>query len=207
MKMKDWVQILVGACILGAISFLAVHTFGLRGDVARVETHTTLTAERLSRIAEALPDVRARVAWEEFNNAFEALMIMSEIDQSGDFSTQQVSIYRPAIEEAQIYTLRDSPERVELISRALVGAALENDQTALSLSQLTELAAEQGYILRLPEGIDLNRSLVLRSIDHGVMGSLLEIARPSSASVTKIPPHNRLVDLSTALEDAVLQDN
>lgn len=61
MKSEHWMQIIVGGIILTAIGFLGSNLFDMKGILSSVKTKVDATDSRVTRIAETLPEVKARV--------------------------------------------------------------------------------------------------------------------------------------------------
>src|SRR5438309_4304759 len=68
MKLEQWMQLVFSTVILGAIGFLGIHLFDMKGTLSSVSVKLDTTDQRLARIADTLPEIRARIAWEEINH-------------------------------------------------------------------------------------------------------------------------------------------
>ena len=88
MKKAFWVEILVGGIILVALGYLVPTVVQMSGTLGRVDANQTSTAERVNRIAAALPDVGVRVAREEVFRAFQAAVLSTIPTQAADGNWQ-----------------------------------------------------------------------------------------------------------------------
>src|SRR5690554_1381164 len=77
MKAEYWLQLLVGVVILGTLAFLATNVYDMRGLLSGMTEKVEQTEQRVTRIADALPDVRTRVAWEELQAPMSGFVAVS----------------------------------------------------------------------------------------------------------------------------------
>jgi hypothetical protein len=204
MEKKDWVQLLVAVCILGTLGFLGTNTFQLKGDVSDINARTKAVDQRLNRIADALPSLKAQVAWEEYNSRFKALLLVRELEPAnGNNLVRKVALYEPEKRTSSVYTLTASPSELDMKLRILSGMAYENDQRAISLATLRDLGATQKLPLSLPSKLDEHKSLVLRMQNLSELQSILKSLAVGEPEVRAIPEANRIIDLSGLTEYAI----
>lgn len=88
MKTEHWIQILIGGIFLGGLGYLIPKVVDMSGTLGRVDANQTSTAERVNRIAGALPDVGVRVAREEVFRAFQTAVLATIPTQTTNGSWQ-----------------------------------------------------------------------------------------------------------------------
>lgn len=84
MKKERWIEILVVLIILGTLGYLCVRVVDMSGTLGSVDVKTSWTAERLNRIAAALPDIGVRVANEELSRAIQTAVLATKPIQAAD---------------------------------------------------------------------------------------------------------------------------
>lgn len=202
MDKKDWVQLLVATCILGTLGFLSVNLFEMKATLATVDTRSSKTDERVGRIAETLPEIKSRVAWEELNSRFEALVLTSiALSKEDGAISRKVALYTPAQKRALMYDIEASEESLARSMRLLSGTIYNYDRKAITFADLTELAYEQRFSVLLPTGLDSRNSFVVRSAQFDDLKVILRNASKSEPREIDVETAFRVIDLSQKLNE------
>ncbi|WP_019605621.1 hypothetical protein [Teredinibacter turnerae] len=202
MDKKDWVQLLVATCILGTLGFLGVNLFEMKGTLATVDTRSSKTDERVGRIAETLPELKSRVAWEELNSRFEALVLTSvALSMNNGAISRRVALYRPTLKKAFMYDIEAPEESLARSMRLLSGTIYNFDRKAITFSDLTELAYEQRFSVLLPTSLDSRNSFVVRSAHLEDLKKILRNASKGEPREIDVETAFRVIDLSEKLDE------
>jgi hypothetical protein len=159
---KFWVEILVGVIILGGLAYLIPTVVQMSGTLGRVDANQTATAERVNRIAAALPDIRVRIAREEILRAFQAAVLSTTPIQAAD-GTWQTTVTVLDTQASKKWTLP-----IQLTSKddrqvvyALLGAGVEADRAPTLLYLLQQYSRLAGLHSAIPRYVDAQSSFVL----------------------------------------------
>jgi hypothetical protein len=164
MKPEYWIETLVGAVILGALAFLAIKVVDMSGTLGSVDARASSTAERVNRIAAALPDVGVRVASEEVSRPIQTAVLSTKPSQAADGSWY-VTVSVLDTQSSKKWTL---PVHIESkddreIMHTLVGAGAEAEPGFSSLSRLQEYSRFAHGDSSIPPYVDEKTSFVLYS--------------------------------------------
>jgi hypothetical protein len=143
---KDTLHTIIVAGVLGTgLLGLYLLVFNMRGDLSSVDTKVTNTAERVERIAQALPDMRVRVASEEFTRPIKAAVIVANPQQtpSGAWSTA-VHVFDFEKKQRTTYTAKLSADDMDSLSTAVTGKVMRIDRKAVSLAEIKAMAIGSG---------------------------------------------------------------
>jgi hypothetical protein len=163
MKNEFWLEILVGVIILGTLAFLSIKVWDMSGKLSSVDATATFTADRVSRIAAALPDVGIRIAREELARAIQTVVLSTNPHQTAN-GGWQVAVTVLDTQSSKKWTLpvrlnsKDDRKTVD----ALLGIGVEMDRDFLSLSRLQEFSSAAHLVdASVPNYVDAKASFVL----------------------------------------------
>jgi hypothetical protein len=162
MKTENWIELLVGVIILGALAFLAVKVVDISGTLGGVDARSSSTAERVSRIAAALPDVGVRVANEEMSRPFQTVVLSTTPSEGAD-GTWHVTVTVLDTQSSKIWTLpiKLASKDDRQVVHSLVGTGSELDRAFSSLSLLQEYSRIAHGDSSIPPYVDVKASFVL----------------------------------------------
>jgi hypothetical protein len=173
MKTESWIQIGVATIILGTLGFLAKKSIDtgervatVDGKVGSVDTKVSLTSERVDRIANALPDVRVRVADEEVKRPIKTAVLSTRPMKTSSGGWQAVVSVVDADSSTKwsfVVDLANKEDRKALYMIAGSGDELEPNK--VSLAELEKFAAIAKTSASVPHYIDAKVSFVLRETD------------------------------------------
>jgi len=164
MKTEHWIETVVGLIILGGLGYLIPKVVDLSGTLGRVDANQTSTAERVNRIAAALPDVGVRVASEEVSRPIQTAVLSTKPSQAADGSWY-VTVTVLDTQSSKKWTL---PVQIESrddrkLMHALLGAGAEAERAFSSLSRLQEYSRLAHEDSSIPPYVDVKTSFVLYS--------------------------------------------
>ncbi len=183
MRSANWVELLVGVVILGALGWLGSTVFDMKGTLAK-------TSDRVERIARALPGLGHRVAMEEVSGPFSVAVVATEPIESSDGSwAVRVNVVDPDKSELLIFNLplKSQTDRIPILT--LTGAMHRADPRATSFYELASWSAEADKPAAIPNVFDTYASFVLRNTSpRDTIRALSWISdKPDRVSLTSTP--------------------
>jgi len=150
--------------VIAAFGYLVLTLFGISIQLTRVETNGENTAERVDRIATALPDMGVRIAHEEIAKSIEFAIAATMPVQSQDGRwIRSYHFIEPTNMTASTYTvLTDSQDDLSL-THSLYGLARITDPNHASFKELQRWSVIAQEPTTTPRFIDAEHSLVIRS--------------------------------------------
>jgi len=166
MKQEQWIQILVGGVILVTLGFLGSQVFDMKGTLSSVKTKVEETDGRVTRIADTLPDVKVRVAWEEVNHAISGFVVLSQpqLNKEKKWVTA-AAVYSRDSEKMKIYSVALDDAHKRYVSYVVAGKLKSDAPYESSFSELATYSAALKQPVTIPSKLDANTSFVLRSAD------------------------------------------
>jgi hypothetical protein len=162
MKKERWIEILVVLIILGTLGYLCVRVVDMSGTLGSVDVKTSWTAERLNRIAAALPDIGVRVANEELSRGIQTAVLATKPIQAAD-GGWEVAVTVLDAQSSKKWTLplrlgsKGDRQPVDI----LLGIGAEIDRNFILLSRLQEYSRNTHSNASVPGYIDAQASFVL----------------------------------------------
>ncbi|MCE8033273.1 hypothetical protein EKK97_04460 [Billgrantia tianxiuensis] len=201
MKNEHWVQILVGIIILGTLAFLGTSMYDMRGLLSGVAMKVDQNEQRVSRIADVLPDVRARVAWDELHgplSGFIAVSVPEERNPNEWVST--IRLYDARTRRLQLFEMT-RPEREKDFPRYLVAGRIRAEGSLEpSFHELTVFANSERIPVALPKTLDNHASFVIRSQSMEVYEDFFREFSDDEPSTTDSTDLRNWLELSAELE-------
>jgi hypothetical protein len=161
-RVKEEFPIILGTVILGTLGYLCLKTTDLVGSIAGIEAKVSSTAERLQRIAQALPDVGVRVADEEVNRPLKTVIAISSPlkDDSGTWLIKSAVIDTENMEKYILkFRLKSENDRRPL--EAMLGSGIESDELACLFTKYQEYARKTNKPTFIPKFVDAKASFAL----------------------------------------------
>lgn len=93
MAQENWIQILVVVIILGTLDFLASRVLDMSQTLGSIDATVTATKDRVDRIAEELPGVGVRVAYEEVRKPIRTLVITTKPAKEEEAPLNRLSVF------------------------------------------------------------------------------------------------------------------
>ncbi|MBL1259308.1 MAG: hypothetical protein COB33_002105 [Thiotrichaceae bacterium] len=187
MKIEIWVPIIVGGIILVPLGFLGINVFDMKGTLSSVETKVNSTDNRVSRIADALPGVKARVAWEEFNHAIEGFIVVSKPKRlkSKRWLTT-AAVYNRDSNDLKVYSVSLDSAHRNYASYVIAGKLKSENPYESSFTELSNYSDAIQQPVILPGSINQDTSFVLRSADALEMRKFIRTLSDSEPKTKKI---------------------
>lgn len=197
MKNETLIQLIIGGLVLPPLGFLGLNVFDMNKTLSSMTTQVKNTDSRVNRIVEVLPEVKARVAWEETNNAIEGFLIVTNpIERdSGEWVTK-AAIYNRDESELRVYPISLSDTHRDYASYVVAGKFKSENPHDASFSELANYSAELKELVLVPRNINSETSFVFRSADIDEMNGFLEAIsgdKPDKLKINKIRNWNELV--------------
>lgn len=168
MKPEYWLQLLVGVVILGTLAFLGTNVYDMKGLLSGMTEKVEQTEQRVTRIADALPDVGARVAWEEIHAPLSGFVAVSVPVEGllGEWSST-IRLYDARTRELQAFQITRSEREKDLARYLVAGRIRAESSVDPTFHELAAFANSHRIPITLPTNLDSQASFVIRrhSID------------------------------------------
>ncbi len=221
---RDWLAlvrhpltiVIIGTVILGGIGYVLKYLLENAMEntrlLGKIEGQQAYIAQRVDRIAQALPDLKVRIAHEELYQLPIKTLILTTNPQKDNRGQLVAKFHIVDTENGQVYTYvkpvsgEAEWQREKYVT---VGRACSMEASCISVKQLTKWAAEiqPRVALTVPYFVDSEASFLLRSVSAE---SFIEALQPYQAtpSVTKwerplrcSSGYDILVDLGTRSDE------
>lgn len=166
MKLEHWMQLLFGTVIIGGLAFLSVNLFDMKGILSSVSTKVEDTDKRLGRIADTLPEVKARIAWEEINtpiSGFIATTLPQETDTNKWRSS--VKVYDARTKQLLSYSVTLSNNDKYSLAYSIAGRVRAENEYGPTFAELVEYSKREREPVAIPNTVLTSTSFVLRKSD------------------------------------------
>lgn len=211
MKNETWIQIIIGGIILVPLGFLGSSVFDMNKTLSSMTTQVSNTDNRVNRIVEVLPEVKARVAWEETNHAIEGFLVVTNpMEQdSGEWITT-AAIYNRDNSELSVFPIKLDKTHRNYASYVVAGKLKSENPHDASFSELSEYSAELKDVVLIPNNVNLDTSFVFRSSDAEEMSKFLETisgTKPEKSKINRIRNWKELVQEFEAVNKKIEHNN
>jgi|GEM_PF-4403029 len=204
MKSEHWMQIIVGGIILTSIGFLGVNVFDMKGVLSSVKTKVDATDNRVARIADTLPEVKVRVAWEEINHAIEGFVAVSNPEKQNDKKwATTAAVYSRDSGKISTYTVTLDKAHKNYASYVIAGKLKAESPYDSSFLELLAYSEELKQPVMLPASIDANTSFVFRSADANEMDKFIRSLSESDPKIKKVGRIRNWKELTEKLETVI----
>lgn len=164
MKVEHWLQMILGTAILGTLGFFGANLFDIKGTLGSVESKVDANAGRVDRIAEVLPEMKARVAWEEVNFPIKGFVTTSKPKRvSGNRWQTKVGVYDQGTEKMKIFAMQLDESHKNLVGYAVAGKLRSEYPYDASFEELANHSLSLEQAVAIPEFIDASTSFVIRT--------------------------------------------
>lgn len=200
MKADKWLEVnLVGLVILGGLMFVTTKVISLTNAIGQLQASVAASAERLDRLAQALPAVTARVAQEQISRPLRTVVLMANPVRSGDHYQADVSVVDVQLGQRWLGTVALPSEQDRSPLTALAWRGYELDPNFASFTRMASYARAASAGGPLPANIDADVSFVMGDTaarDYLAAVAHLGFSAKPSAFPLKL---NSWKDLSAAL--------
>lgn len=178
MKTDTIIEIVLGSLILTALGWIAVQTYDLKGSVSAMDSTLNNTAQRVDRIADALPDVKVRVAYEEINRQYEgALVTTKPIETLPDEWASFVHYFDSIDESWFTFKVPLEGQDDDTLKYWMAGIAATSDLHSVSFKELEAMSVEIKQPVVVPSYVDQDASFFWSEsstwLDEAMLESLL----------------------------------
>jgi hypothetical protein len=162
MKKDRWIEILVVIIIIGTLAYLSKRVMDMSATLGGVDVKTSWTAERLNRIAAALPDIGIRVADEELSRTFQTAVVATKPFQAANGGWElAVTVLDAQSSKKWTLPVRLGSKADRQAIDTLLGIGAETDRDFLPLSRLQQYAWNAHSNGFVPAYVDAKASFVL----------------------------------------------
>lgn len=173
MRLEHWMQLLFGTVIVGTLGFFGFHIFDMKGILSRVdtkveavETKVDLTDRRLTRIADVLPDLKARVAWEEINNGITGFVVSTKPKKTNKNAWKTyIKIYNLKKNKLHVYPISQDENHKDVPAYIVAGKIRESGGCDPSFRELEQHCAELKEPSNIPASYNTETSFLVRKTD------------------------------------------
>ena len=173
MKAETLMELLVGVVILGAIGWLTVQVFDMKGTLGSVDSKVTATSDRVERIAAILPDLRIKVAMEEVGKPVQGAVVVTEPvkDASGKW-VAAVHVFDTVAGQRQTYVVNLKGPNDKGVAYLVGGFTSLHAKGAISFRDLERLSSDIGKPAPAPDYVLSESSFALRKASFGYSNDL-----------------------------------
>ena len=169
MKSETITQIALGAIgllatgIFGIVGWLAVNQYDMNKYLGNVNTKVDANDQRLSRIASVLPDLKAKIAWEEHFDPIKGFIATKKPELINDNVYKIVyELYDREAATLRVYTKKIPIDQKILWTYAVAGKVREISPQDSSFQELSYCSAELKKNVMMPAILDEKNSFVIR---------------------------------------------
>lgn len=162
LKPENMISILLSTVILGTLGWIANKVYEINGQVSAMSSTLNETADRVDRIAKALPDMRINIASEQINSTFELAVIVNKPTLMSANKWQSIVHFldfRKPLRTTYKVTLRSPGDVTQLY--AISGSAQSNNQNLITFTQYTNWSMEINQPISAPYFISPGDSFVI----------------------------------------------
>ena len=206
MKTVTWIQI-IGGILFTAIAFLGANVFDMKGILSSVKTQVEATESRVSRIAETLPEVKARVAWEEINHAIDGFVTVSNpMPTNGENWITTASVYDRDNSELKVYSVTLDKAHKNYASYVIAGKLKAENPHDSSFSELVRYSSNLEHVVMIPDSINPNTSFVFRSANPSDMTKFIGTLTKEDPKTVKVGKIRNWKELTEKLDAVANQE-
>jgi hypothetical protein len=183
------------------LGFLGIQLWTMNGTLHAVDTKVANVDQRVDRIAQALPDLRVRVAKEELGRLISSALIATRPYKSAQGGwLRLVHLIDPETSQATTYEVRLADDLDRKPIHTLQGIAEDAEQHRTSLYDLTAWSAEFTDDATVPAFVDLKGSLVFHDTSAHVLRERIDWIGPMVKTTSLPKPIKDWKDLSELLQ-------
>lgn len=162
----DTVIAWIGGALVTVLGFIGANMFYMRADLSSVMAKADSTDERVERIAGVLPNIQARVAWEETNGPISGFVATSFPRKiSEEVWGVSVNLYDAKSGELKTYTLTSKEDRKDTLGLLVAGKVTTTNSLASSFAEMEAYSGSEGTVEEIPERLDARTSFILRKVN------------------------------------------
>ncbi|QEA38710.1 hypothetical protein FGL86_06215 [Pistricoccus aurantiacus] len=211
MKNETWIQLIIGGIILVPLGFLGSNVFDMNKTLSSMTAQVSNTDNRVNRIVEVLPEVKARVAWEETNHAIEGFLVVTNPTEKepGEWVTT-AAVYNRDSSELSVFPIKLDKAHMNYASFVVAGKLKSENPHEASFSELSKYSAELRDVVLIPNNVNLDTSFVFRSSDAEEMSKFLETisgSKPEKTEIKRIRNWKELVEGFEAVNKEIEHNN
>lgn len=204
---QNWIQLLVGGIILALLFFMLQNQFSMKGVLSKVQNQVETNENRVSRIAETLPEVKARVAWEEVNSALEGFVVVDLPKQHENQWITRATLYSRDNNELKTYQVAMDENAKTHASYIIAGKLKEISPYDISFDELSLYSTSIKHATYFPPSINKNASFVFRANTSASLEKLLLDLSMAEPTVAKIETIKNWDELVKRIETIVVDDS
>jgi hypothetical protein len=181
--LKDkWPELLIVVVLIPLIATILAIGWSMRGALSKIDGTLNGVVTRVDHIAEAIPDLKVKLAYESIEKPFKTLILTGQTYTEGNTLLVPVNIINTSSGNKSIYTaeLRDNSDQNALY--ALSGAVESVDHKAVSLEEMEAYSLETKQSKFAPDNIEKGYSFVVYKDASGVENKLKKAGYHKKAS-------------------------
>lgn len=208
MKSEHWMQIIVGGIILVTLGFLGSNLFEMKGLLSTVKSKVDTTDNRLARIADVLPEVKARVAWEEVNNPIDGFIAVFDPNPIDNENTVTLTvIYDASSGEIKVHSIELDNNHQNYAAYAIAGKLVSETPYDASFSELAMHSASLKQMVTMPASINAETSFIIRSAKIEDINGFVDTFSSSPPYIKNVGVYRNWGELSPKLNDLLDESN
>jgi hypothetical protein len=189
MNSEKWLEIIFGVIVIGGLAFLGTNLFDMKGTVSTIEAKLDNTESRVGRIADVLPEVKARIAQEEVNSALSGFVAVTKPKNIDKEWITNTLIYDRDSRRITVYKISLNEAHKDYAGYVIAGKIKTEGVNDSSFSELAMHSAELDGVVVLPANIDPDKSFIIRS---GNIEKLIDYASELTQEVSRTADFERI---------------
>lgn len=164
MTIEQKIELLFGTVILAVLGYLASNQFDMKGTLSTVSTKVESTDQRVSRIADTLPDIKARIAWEEINYPLAGFVAATvPVETKGNKWITSVNVYDAKTGSLKSWEIKLDKNHKDYAAFVLAGIVRSNNPYNTSFAELAHFSGKEKTPVSIPAFINAHTSFIIRT--------------------------------------------
>ena len=156
-------EIILGLVLFPTVGYIALEVNSLGKMDATQEARYAGLEQRINRIADALPDLKVKIAQEELSKPLTgAVVVLNPVKDAGGKWVSGVHVIDTATNARKTFVVPVNGPKDKSVAVAASGLAINLDKGATRFIDLAEWSAATGKPASTPDYIDAKNSFVLR---------------------------------------------
>ena len=174
----------------------------IKETLSAVSMSASSSDERIGRIAAAVPDLKAKVAWEEVNFPLSGFVVATVPQRTDDNKwISSVKLYETETGKLQTYSLTLDENRKDFLAFVVAGKVRTGNTYAPSFAELAIQSNNEKAPVFIPASFNAQTSFVLRNADISEYSTFLKNITGQDPEVRKLGKLRNWKEVSQKLEE------
>lgn len=201
MSIEQKIELLFGTVILAVLGYLVTNLFDMKGTLSTVSTKVDSTDQRVTRIADTLPDIKARIAWEEIHYPFTGFVATTiPLKSKNDKWATKVKVYDAKTGDLKTWEIQLDKNHKDFAAYVLAGKVRSANPYNTSFAELAIFSSNEKSPVEIPPNINAQTSYIIRVADIDEYATYLQQMTTDKPTVQTLGPVKNWQDLATKFE-------